>query len=120
MIVVAGVALALLVLALMGKGHGVTNEQIVGRIAAEKDPRVVAAAADVLDGRGMKLTAAALRARVGDLVSGATTVDESAADPRSPLESVSAKAWARFVGVLQTAPISARHASGRLGFFEMH
>jgi hypothetical protein len=120
MIAVAGVAFALLVLALLGKGHGATNEQIVGRLASEKDPRVVAAAADVLEGRGMKLTAQALRARVGDLVSGASTGSNEGPDPHRPPTSVSAEAWTRFVGALQTAPLAARSPSGRLGLFATH
>jgi hypothetical protein len=76
MIALAGVALALLVLALVSRGQGSTSEQIVRGIAAEKDPRVVAAAAQVLEARGMKLTAEALRARAQALSSGATTAGE--------------------------------------------
>ena len=120
MIVVAGFALALLVIALVGTGQSSTSEQIVKRVASERDPRVVAAAAQVLDQRGMKLTAEALRARARDLSTGANTAGEVATPPGSPLPGISADAWRRFVQALKGTSLGARSVSGRLGLFSIH
>jgi hypothetical protein len=119
MIAVAGLALALLVLALVSRGHGSTSEQIVRGVAAEKDPRVVAAAAEVLEARGMKLTAEALRARAQALSSGAVT-GEGNAPIESPAQQVPTQAWTRFVRTLGGTPLDFRSPSGRLGLFSIH
>jgi hypothetical protein len=120
MIVVAGVALALLVLALAGAGQGPTSEQIVTRMVSEKDPRIVAAAAQVLEGRGMTLTAEALRARARDLSGGAISGGETASGWRPAPEEVAPGAWRRFVRVLKAGSLGARSPSGRLGLFSIH
>lgn len=124
MILVAGLALALVILALAGMNQGSTSEQIVARLASEKDPRIVTAAAQVLDGRGMKLTAEVLRARARDLaaappatgagVSGTT----EQAEPAIPV--AASDTWARFERALTCAPPGARSPSGRLGMLAIH
>lgn len=120
MIVVAGLALALVVLALMGASRDVPSEQIVLRLARERDPRVIAAAADVLAGRGMTRTAEALRARAQAMPGTATTAGEEMAVVHSPLAGVSAKAWTAFVRAMGTDAPDARSAGGRLGIFGTH
>lgn len=118
MIFLAAVALALVVIALLGRG--VSSEQIVTRLSRERDPRVVAAAAAVLESRGMRLTAEALRARAQGVAGGATTSGESAAPLRAPLAGVSDEAWMRFVRALAGPRGDACTPGGRLGRFGMH
>lgn len=120
MILVAGVALALLVLALVRAGHGTTSEQIVRQVASQSDPRIIAAAADVLEARGMRLTAEALRARAQHLRSSSTTAGEPSDAVRSPLPQVSDAAWRRFVRAIRGRSLVARSPSGRLGLFSIH
>lgn len=117
MIVVAGLALALVVLALVGAGRDVPSEQIVVRLARERDPRVLAAAAEVLASRGMTRTAEALRARARALPGTATTAGEGVTLVSSPLADVPAKAWTAFVRAMAIEAPDARSASGRLGMF---
>jgi hypothetical protein len=123
MILVAGVALALLVIVLLRSGT--SNEQIVARLGTQKDPRVVAAAAEVLEARGMKLTAEVLRARARSLggagaKTSATSSGEGGPVLRSPFPEASDAAWTEFVQTLAGPVADARTAAGRLGRFGMH
>lgn len=124
MILFAGIALAVVIVALL-RG-GLSNEEIVSRLSRQSDPRIVAAAAQVLAGRGMSLTAEALRMRAQSLAAGTSPTKAAlsglaaASTLRSPFIAASDEAWTKFVRLLAVQEPTARSPSGRLGRFETH
>ncbi|MDX2023242.1 MAG: hypothetical protein SF187_23615 [Deltaproteobacteria bacterium] len=120
MILFAGIALAIVLLALFRKGA--SNEEIVSRLSKQTDPRVVAIAAKLLSERGMRLTAEVLEARAKRLAAGNNAVsgDEGASTLRSPFLAASDGAWTNFVRLLVQSDPHARSSRGRLGRFDIH
>lgn len=121
MIAIAAFALALAIVALASMGGELTNELLVRRLQGERDPRVIATAADVLQRRGMHLAAETLRARARNLASGASTAtsagDVGARLP-SPLPGVQSREWTAFVRAMATQRPDFRSPEGRIGMFE--
>lgn len=127
MILVAGVALALLVIVLLRSGA--SNEHIITRLGTERDPRVITAAADVLEARGMRLTAEVLRARARSLGGAggqrkppttAKASGESSPVLASPFTEATDAVWTTFVRALAGPAQSTRTDAGRLGRFAIH
>lgn len=125
MIFFAGIALAVVIVALLRRGQ--SNEEIVSRLSRQTDPRVVAIAAKLLSARGMRLTAEVLEQRARSLAA-TTTAGETVAigdgreatTLRSPFIAASDQAWTEFVRVLAVQDPTARSPGGRLGRFDMH
>lgn len=126
MMALAALALALAVVALVSLGGELTNEIIVRRIEGERDPRVIASAADVLQRRGMHLAAEGLRARARRMPSVVTPASSaSSGGPVSvqlacPLAGVEQREWTAFVAAMATQRPDYRSTDGHLGAFETH
>lgn len=124
MIALAAFALALAVVTLASMHGELTNELVVQQLRGERDPRVIATAADVLERRGMHLAAETLRARAKSMASGgssATTAGGAvAAQLPSPLPGVQAREWTGFVRAMAAQRPGFRSDDGRVGLFETH
>ncbi|MDX2087866.1 MAG: hypothetical protein SFX73_08450 [Kofleriaceae bacterium] len=116
MTLVAGLALALVLIAIIGAaGQERASELIVRQLKGERDPKVITTAAEVLQQRGMHVAAEALRARarsVADKVSGGAPSLLT-----SPFEHVPAAEWTRFVRAMATEAPGARSFDGSIGMF---
>lgn len=118
MILIAGLALALALVALVGARSERASELIVRQLAGERDPRIVSSAADILQGRGMHIAAETLRARARQLgETTATASGEPLALLPSPFNDVPPAAWTRFVRAMASEAPNARTAEGKLGLF---
>lgn len=122
MILFAGIALAVVIVALLRRGA--SNEEIVSRLSRQTDPRIVKMAAKLLSDRGMRLTAEVLQMRAQSLAAGtgpdkaAVSGGTSGATLSSPFMAASDQAWTEFVRLLAVQDPSARSPGGRLGRFE--